>query len=259
MSNLVLKRYLGKMWPAQQVGRKIALLYHSVGNSSWALDKKMFYDQIDWLCDHYQVLPMTEIIHSKPNKEIQIALTFDDGYATLYDQVAPKLSDKKISAVIYLNTGWIASCQKERKQSRVELGHYPNESFLTWEEVKKLYDAGWEIGSHGVNHYNFAQINYDQMYQELTLSKMHIEEHLKTNCLHFAYPWGRYSKKVKQSAYKIGYRYAAAAYHAPLDIHSDLFALPRVNIAKEYSFNDFKNIILGKWDYLGFIHKIRGL
>ena len=41
--------------------------------------------------------------------------------------------------------------------------------------------------------------------------------------------------------------------------YSDLFALPRMNIANEYSLDDFKQIVQGKWDYLGLIHKLKGL
>ena len=122
-----------------------------------------------------------------------------------------------------------------------------------------MYVAGWEIGSHGVNHYNFVRKPYDLMHNELIVSKLNIENKLNINCIHFAYPWGRYSKQVKECVHIVGYKYAAAGYHAPLNKTTDLFALPRLNIAKEYSFNDFKNIILGKWDYLGIIQKIRGL
>ncbi|HLB41967.1 MAG TPA: polysaccharide deacetylase family protein [Gammaproteobacteria bacterium] len=259
MPYLGLKRQLGKLWVASPKGRKIILLYHSIGNSTWALSEKIFNNQIDWLCDHCEVLSLTELINVKPSTNIQVALTFDDGYVTLHQHVAPKLLDKKINGTAYINTGWIAENQNNRSQSVAKLGHYPDESFLIWPEVKSLYTAGWEIGSHGVNHYNFSQMAYGLMQKELSLSKTHIEEKLKIDCLHFAYPWGRYSKNVKQFAHIIGYRDAVAGYHAPLSGCPDLFALPRLNIAKEYSFNDFKNIIFGKWDYLGIIHKIRGL
>ena len=259
MSTLALKRQLGKLWFASQKGRKIILLYHSIGTSKWAISNKIFNEQIDWLCDNCEILSLTELMNAKPNQNIQVALTFDDGYEALSQYVAPKFSSKKINGTVYINTGWIAENQYHRKQSVAQLGHYPDESFLTWYEIKNLFSAGWEIGSHGVNHYNFTQVSEKLMQQELSLSKMHIEKKLNINCTHFAYPWGRYSKNVKQFARLIGYQYAVAGYHASLHKHSDLFSLPRLNIAKEYSLNDFKNIIFGKWDYLGIIHKLKGL
>lgn len=257
MPHLKLKRNLGTLCPAKLKNRKIILLYHSVGDSTWAISKNLFDSQIDWLSDHCKVLPLTELINAEPSKDIQVSITFDDGYASLYDQVAPKLAEKKMSAMVYINTGWIGDNKNDRKESVSTLGHYPDESFLIWQEVKELYEAGWEIGSHGINHYNFAKTAPNLVYQELYLSKQHIEKYLNTNCFHFAYPWGRYSKMVKETLSLIGYRYAAAVVHAPIGRFVDYLALPRINISNEYSFADFKNIIIGKWDYLGLIQRIK--
>ena len=257
---LALKRQIGKFWPTKSQNRKIILLYHSVGNSPWALPHKVFSDQINWIHDHFQVTTLTNLLHAPSlNNELQVAITFDDGYVSLYDHVAPIMAEKKIRPTVYINTGWIGESENNRKLSVAKLGHYPEESFLTWTEVKALYQAGWEIGSHGVNHYNFAQLDPDVLKQELSLSKRHIEDQISTPCLHIAYPWGRYSRQVKQACSRIGYQYAAAAYHSPLGDYPDLFSFPRMNISIEYTFDDFKKIIQGKWDYLGLIHKMRGL
>ena len=40
---------------------------------------------------------------------------------------------------------------------------------------------------------------------------------------------------------------------------TDLFAIPRINISNEYSLADFKNIIRGKWDFLGLFHWVKRL
>lgn len=259
MSNLEWKRKIGKLWPAKQYGRKIILLYHSVGESLWGMQTKQFSDQINWLTDNYQIISLSDLIKSEPNENIQIALTFDDGYESLHSIALPLLSNKKINATVYLNTGWIGDSNEERKLSDSTLGHYPSESFLIWPEVLDLYNAGWEIGSHGVNHFNFARTEESIMKNEFISSKNEIESRLKTNCPHFAYPWGQYSNLVKKTAKEVGYKYAAAAFHSPLKRYSDSFSLPRINVARDYSFQDFKNIIKGKWDYLGLIHRLKGL
>jgi peptidoglycan/xylan/chitin deacetylase (PgdA/CDA1 family) len=258
MPNLALKRKIGKFWPSQFENRKIILLYHSVGNGAWATSPQDFSDQINWLSDHCKIYSLTDLIYSESSPELQVAITFDDGYANLCDQ-ATKLSEKKINPMIYINTGWMGESENKRKHSVPELGHYPNEYFLTWKEVKELYQLGWEIGSHGVNHYNFAEMKQEVTKQELIQSKYDIETQLNTLCSHFAYPWGRYSSKVKNIVKNAGYQYAAAARHGQLNMHSDYYSLPRINIERNYSFEDFKKIMIGKWDYLGLIHKIKGL
>lgn len=260
MSNLRWKQAIAHFWPAKrQSSRKIILLYHSVGATEWGMSEKSFSQQMSWLADHCFVLPLTELIHAKPSREIQVAITFDDGYKTLHDYAAPILADKKIEAMVYINTGWIDEDERQNRLSQAVLGHYPNEYFLNWREVKALHQSGWEIGSHGVNHYNFADAEESVALQELIHSKKTIEEYLYTNCLHFAYPWGRYSNKLKEIVRSVGYQYAAAAQHGVINQYLDPLAFPRINISNDYTFEDFKNIIWGKWDYLGWIQRMKGL
>lgn len=259
MPHLKLKRNFGKIWPAKIQNRKLILLYHSVGQQGWAMSPQQFSEQMSWLADHCRILPLTQLIQAAPDRDMQVALTFDDGYQSLYEQALPILAAKKLTATVYLNTGWIGQDAHERQLSRADLGHYPDEAFLLWPEVQELYRAGWEMGSHGVNHYNFAETNATLTQQELAASKQEIEQRLQTSCLHFSYPWGRYSKNLQALVKNCGYHYAVAARHAALTARADLFALPRINIARDYSYVDFKNIVYGRWDFLGWIQKWRGL
>lgn len=260
MARLDWKRKLGKIWPAWHIrGRKIILLYHSIGNSLWAISEQVFTDQINWLYDQCRILPLTKLIKAQPSNDIQVAVSFDDGYASVFGKVAPQLVEKKIFPMLYINTGWISDSESCRRQSVAALGHYPDESFLTWKEVNALYATGWEIGSHGINHYDFSCSESKITEYELTTSKQNIEMRLHTDCSHFSYPWGKHSPKVKKMVQAVGYKYAVGGRHAAVTPNSDLFAIPRINISKEYSFEDFKEIIKGKWDYLGLIHQIKGL
>ena len=259
MGRLSVKRQLGRIWPANTKNRKIILLYHSVGESSWAMNEDIFLEQINWLHENHQILPLTQLIESKPSDKIQISLTFDDGYKTLYDHVFPILLQKKINATVYINTGWISEDAKDRKKSCPELGHYPEEYFLTWHEVKHLSKNYWEIGSHGINHDNFQKMKEDIIERELMQSKIEIEKKISKKCLHFSYPFGLYSNRVKNKVKEASYQYATAARHGRLLPGSDHLALPRINVSKDYSLDDFKNIVSGKWDYLGWAQKIKGL
>ena len=259
MQNLIWKRRLSYLWPSQLKNRKVILLYHSLGESSWAMSAKLFKDQLHWLTDHTQVVPLQTLIDTSAGDDLQVAITFDDGYRSLHDVAAPLLADKQLSAAVFLNTGWIGETGAARKASNASLGHYPDEAFLTWDEVKRLQQAAWLIGSHGVNHHNFSLMDANLVLQELKQSKQDIEHRLQHPCLHFAYPFGRYSKTAKAIAKQAGYQYAAAARHGAIEKHSDVYALPRINVDKHYSLNDFQNILTGKWDYLNIIHRLKGL
>lgn len=237
------------------------MLYHAVGAGSQALDITLFAQQMQWLNAHCNVMALTDLLNTPfDKKKIQVAISFDDGYACLYEHAAPILSKLNMPATVYINTGWMGESVEQRKSSDPSLGHYHDEAFLTWEEAHQLARQGWEIGSHGVNHLDFTKLSIAEAKKELAASKQAIEARLNNECAHFAYTWGRHTKSLRRDVVdNVGYRYAAAAHHASWTKKEDLLALPRMNIEKGYSMEDFKGIVLGKWDYLQWIHKVKGL
>jgi peptidoglycan/xylan/chitin deacetylase (PgdA/CDA1 family) len=260
MKSLIWKRLLGKCYVKNSSKpRKLILLYHAVGDSSWAISLTKFSTQMRFLSKHCEVLTVTDLLTAKPSSKIQVAITFDDGYACLHDVAAPIMRELNILPMVYLNTGWVGETQLEQRDSDEQLGHYPNERFLTWVDVEKLSHCGWEFGSHGVNHLHFTQLARERAREELLNSKKMLEQRLKKPCIHFAYTWGEYSDSLKSIVSQVGYCYAASVDQGPLTLKSSNLALPRMNISNDYTLNDFKAIVAGKWDFIGKIQKIRRL
>lgn len=212
------------------------------------------------MSDNCKVSSLTTLIHNQDTiDDIQVGISFDDGYSSLYDETASILREKNISPIVYLNTDWIAEADCNRRNSVAKLGHYPNEKFLIWKEVQELSNLGWEIGSHGANHLDFTRCKSSLVKNELKKSKIDIEKRLNKTCDHFSYPWGKHRLMVKTIVKELGYKYAVGSCHAPVNNQSNIFALPRINISKNYSFQDFKAIIRGKWDFLGLFQKMKGM
>lgn len=259
MNTLKWKRLISQyysIFSQKNNSRKIILIYHAIGNSPWAILTENFRKQIQWLKKNTDIVSLTKLLtHSAKKNTIQVALTFDDGYACLHDIVMPILKAENATATVYINTGWMS--ENERKFSHPDLGHYPGELFLTWDEVKKLEQSGWEIGSHGVDHIDLTKHSNDKIQSELICSKTAIEKKLQKNCNHFAYTFGKHSKKLQRYVAQVGYHYAAAGHHATVNKKNNNFALPRLNIQNDYSLEDFENIIIGKWDFLGIIQRIK--
>lgn len=259
MNSLKWKRAIAKFYLPSLVAkksRKIILIYHAVGNGPWAISEQMFKKQIQWLKQNCEILPLSRLLtEDLKEKKIYVSLTFDDGYACLYDTVLPILNTANAVGTVYLNTGWID--QKSRRTSCSELGHYPREHFLTWDEVSALDEAGWEIGSHGVEHIDLTKQPLDIIKTALRDSKKEIEKQLKKPCNHFAYTFGKHSNLVKKQVSEANYHYAVAAHHQPLSKNDDPTALSRLNIESGYSMEDFQNIVLGKWDFMRHIHRLK--
>jgi len=256
MSHIAWKRrfgwLLGGLAPAGP--RKVILIYHALGPNPPAVTVAAFRQQLDWLHAHAELVSLPDLLQHSNAKGLQVALTFDDGYASLHDDVAPLLLQCGTSATVYLNTSHIGD--KERQVSDPGQGHYPAQEFLTWPEVHKLADAGWCIGSHGVAHIDLTLVDPKDAASELEQSRQEIQLRLQQKCEHFAYTWGHYTPRLQQQVRNAGYYSAVSAVHGPLLQGSDIFALPRIDVRADYTLPDFIAAVTGRWDWLRYKQRL---
>jgi peptidoglycan/xylan/chitin deacetylase (PgdA/CDA1 family) len=256
-SKLAAKRALGRLYslrpPSAQ--RKIVLLHHSIGHSPLALREAAFRSQIEWLSSVAKILPLTKLLVSSEAAPLQVSITFDDGYASLYAAALPILREFGATAAAFLNTGCIAS--ETRRRSDAAAGHYPREEFLLWREVEDLAAAGWEIGSHGVDHLDLTAQPVDTVRSQLKISRTRIGQMLGTCLPVFSYTWGRHTERLRQLVAEAGYTHAVCGVHGALTDKTKPLAIPRLHIANGYSLDDFKAIVRGDWDYLGWVQRIK--
>lgn len=236
--------------------RRLLLIYHAIGNGPLAQNVNLFLSQVEWLHENAQVVSLDSLLdHSSHIKGLQVSLTFDDGYRCLHKHVAPILKRYNLPATVYLTTSQIS--EDRPCVSDQTLGHYPGEEFLTWDEVADLYANGWTIGSHGREHLDMTTLAVCELSDQMSISRADIENRLGNSCRHFSYPWGRHNPIVEQTVREAGYTYAVAGHHAPLKSDSNLLALPRIDIRREYDLDDFAAVVTGRWDYLGLTQKMR--
>lgn len=257
-AKLVAKRALGALYSLfpRPLRRRIVLLYHSIGEGPLALPETVFRAQMAWLTSAAAVVPLGHLIsHDGAAPALQAAITFDDGYASLYSKALPVLREFGATATVFLNTGWIAD--RERKTSDSAAGHYPQEQFLTWSEVEYLTDAGWEIGSHGVDHLDLTVEPDDTVRVQLVASRAAIFDRIGRCSPVFSYTWGRHTPHLRRLVAEAGYTHAVAGVHGAFTDEADHFAKPRIDIARSYTLDDFKAIVRGDWDYLGWIQRAR--
>lgn len=251
MSHLLWKRCLGRLMsvvPAPAT-RRVILLYHALGDTPPAVAASRFRVQLQWLHDHARLCSFAQLLEGGANAPLEVALSFDDGYASLHDEVAPLLQQYGTNAIVYLNSSLIGD--DTRQSSDVRLGHYPRQQFLLWREAEALASAGWSVGSHGAEHLDLTATTAADTMQQLLQSKQRIEQHLQQPCEHFAYTWGRFNKTLQQQVRSAGYATAASALHGPLRSGSDRYALPRIDVRADYELGDFIDAVSGRWDFLG--------
>lgn len=254
---LAAKRALGSIYGRipRIAPRRIVLLYHSLGRSPLALSAQDFRRQMEWLVQNADVVPLMEMLAGRPTAPLQAAVTFDDGYASLHDVALPILAQAGAVATVFLTTGSIGA--DIRQASDPMRGHYPDDEFMLWREAEALAAAGWGIAPHGVEHLDLTRQPEDRVRSELTQSRARIGETLGQPVPVFAYPWGRHSGEVRRLTAEAGYTHAVAGIHGPVTENSDPFAIPRIDIARDYTLDDFKAIVRGDWDYLGWLQRAR--
>lgn len=254
---LRIKRILGWLWwPfARNANRKVILNYHAVGSGQASLHSENFKHQMDWLARNATVESLENLIFQPDLPGLRVALTFDDGYRSVYSVAAPVLEKHAFPASVYVNTGMIS--EDTHRASNADLGHYPQEEFLTWKEVAELDRMGWAIGSHGVDHVDLTRLPAEETARQLQNSRAEIEARLGKECRHFCYTWGNNNHMVRKLVSKTGYISAVAAIHGSLHSASDHMALERIDVRRDYSLKDFIATIKGDWDYLAFIQRLR--
>lgn len=255
--SLCLKRIFARLfWPFfRKASRRIILIYHAVGSGPSSLSAENFNRQMDWLAEYATVESLEDLINHPDQSGLRVAITFDDGYRSVYSVAAPVLKKYGFSAAAYVNTGMIG--EDVHCASDSGLGHYPQEEFLTWQEVAELDRRGWTIGSHGVDHVDLTLLPADAAARQLQDSRAEIEARLGKECRHFCYTWGNNNRMVRRLVNEAGYLSAVAAIHGALTSASDTMALERIDVRRDYSLEDFIAIIKGDWDYLAVIQRFR--
>lgn len=130
------------------------------------------------------------------NGSLNVALTFDDGYAEHYE-IARILHRRKIRATFFLITG---------------LWEWNKKPLLTLQPnlIRKMHEMNHEIGSHTRSHIDLRRAADSRVHGELKGSKSYLEDLLGQEVEGFAYPFGSYDGRITRIA-SSHYMYARTA------------------------------------------------
>lgn len=112
-------------------------------------------------------------------------ITFDDGYLNNYTEAFPILRDFGFRAVLYVvvqTVGWDNRWHDPASETRIPM--------VSWPQLKEMQKAGWEIGSHTMNHPNLKRIDIKEVKREVEKSRSVIAEFTEETPDSFAYPYG---------------------------------------------------------------------
>jgi peptidoglycan/xylan/chitin deacetylase (PgdA/CDA1 family) len=123
-------------------------------------------------------------------KEVQIVLTFDDGFEECYTVIAPLLEKYGVRGSFFINANYIESGMSYQNQFSKRI-HLNSKKPMSWAQVKDLHDRGHLIGSHTLDHENLSNLSEEDIEVQIVKNKEVLEQKIQYHCEHFAWPYGR--------------------------------------------------------------------
>ncbi|MBC7888523.1 MAG: polysaccharide deacetylase family protein [Ferruginibacter sp.] len=111
----------------------------------------------------------------------------------------------------------------------------PSGMMMSWEDVKQVHTAGYEVGPHSVTHPTLATIEDDEeLDYELIYAGQQLKEKAGIDSPVFSYPCGSYDDRVIAHTRRAGYK-AGLAVNRRLykKVAHDIFAIPRIELYNE--------------------------
>lgn len=140
-----------------------------------------------------------------PLPEGSFLLTFDDGFAGVFEHAAPLLKDLGWPAVMFLVADLIGQRDEWSRSENPEGNTYP---LLTTEQIRQMQNWNWSFQSHSCRHADLPTLDDRSLDQELQRSRELIQVVTGRTVEYLAYPYGRHDERVMQSALRAGYRAA---------------------------------------------------
>lgn len=201
-------------------------VYHRFGDDhfpSTNVSVDVFRAQLNLLREGgYQVLSLGEVTqHLRTGDALPpktAVLTIDDAYESFLTGGLPLLKEFRYPATLFVSTDSVG-----------------RPGYLGWDELRRIRDAGIEIGNHSAAHDHMAFPREGQtreawrlaMKADLERSQQALREHLGSAPRLFAYPYGEYSKDLINLVRDLGFEAAAAQHSGVASVYADLYALPR--------------------------------
>lgn len=234
----------------QEQERVPVLMYHSVradppaATAGLSVHPDAFATQLDTLAD----LGMTPVgfgallAHwrfGEPLPDRPVVLTFDDGYADFHSEVLPRLVARRLTATLFVTTGWLADAGRERAGA-------PLDATLTWSQLAEVESAGIEVGGHSHSHAALDAIGRPELRDELIRCRDLLEERLGRPERVFGYPFGYSDAGVRAAVRAAGWSGACAVANDLARPAQGPYALARLTISRRTGSTAFRQLVQGR-------------
>jgi peptidoglycan/xylan/chitin deacetylase (PgdA/CDA1 family) len=157
--------------------------------------------------------------------ERPVVITFDDAFRDFRETALGALLDHGFPATLYVPTSYVGATS--RWLAREGEATRP---MLTWSALEEVARAGIEVGSHTQTHPQLDLLPMAAVETQLLESKHELEQRLQSSVTTFAYPFGYWSRPVRQLVEQAGYSSACAVRDLCATSQDDVFTLGRFTV-----------------------------
>ena len=152
-----------------------------------------------------------------PKNKKKILITIDDGFSSFYENAWPYLKQEKIPFILFVSTEAVGK-----------------NGYMSWEQIKELEkDPNAFIGNHSHSHDYLVDYKKEKFIKDIEIANDTFKRELGYNPIFFSYPFGEYSKFIKEYITK-NFKFSFGQHSGVIDINKDPFELPRFPINEKY-------------------------
>ena len=173
----------------------VITVYHHVARGtppSTTVSPAVFRSHLEYLRDNgFTVLPLDEMVEAlrqgpgrgQPLPDKAVAITFDDGYSSIFDTAFPMLQEFGMPFAVFISTepadsGW--------------------PGYMDWGQIRALAEAGVLIGNHTHSHAHLLELDEARLREELLGAEARIEAETGQSHRYLAYPYGEYDPAIQE-------------------------------------------------------------
>jgi peptidoglycan/xylan/chitin deacetylase (PgdA/CDA1 family) len=190
------------------------LCYHAVEpgwDSLLSVTPERFQAHCGWLARHRLVVSLEEaVLEMRPNGRLKrnlTALTFDDGFASVYDHALHSLTAHRLPATVFLVAATLTSGGHAVDWIPGGSGGVRLKT-LSRAQILEMQESGVTFGSHSYVHKDLTTLSEKDCERDLRASREVLEELLGRPVYFLAYPYGRNNEAVRRIADQVGYTHA---------------------------------------------------
>ncbi len=143
-----------------------------------------------------------------------IVLTFDNGYASQYENALPVLK----------RLGWVGN-------ENIQLtGLPPSQGGLTDAQVRGLIAAGWELDTQGISHADLITLDASELKDQVATARQTLQKRYGVPVNWFCYPSGHYDATVIAAVKAAGFVGSTTVIPGWASGGEDPYRLPRLRV-----------------------------